>query len=249
MADIKGIKYIKINRFDEQGNDNTLSLQELTNVRLSLDDLGIVDFPVLTIAEYPDYYLYFIANTNLSTSTERFKSPTSPTTSTNTYLLTAGNNTSPIFSGYTDTTGSVGANGTYSFINGGLPITATCYFSASASPGVFKETFYILFTGSNGISKTSRILNTGTGVVTGLYSASISYIPTSNSTLGIAFASSSINVNFNLPSIDFRITQDITSSINNNVDNISAPSLESSLFISSLKSSCSNLLIACISNV
>ena len=216
----KGVKYIKINRIDEQGHDNTLSLQELTNVRLLLDDLGIVDFPVLTIAEYPDYYLYRVGPVILGDSTERFKSPTSPTTSTNTYLLTAGSNTSPIFYGYTDITGSIGGTGLYNFLNGGYTVTTTCYFSASASPGMFKETFYILFTGSNGI--TSKQLfnpNIGTGVVTGSYSASISYVPTSGSTLGIAFASSSINVDFNLPSIDFRITQDVTSSIDNNILN------------------------------
>jgi len=214
----KGIKYIKINRFDKQGNDNTLSLQELTNLRVKFNDLDIVDFPILTIAEYPDYYLYRVGPVILGDSTEKFKSPTSPTTSTNTYLLTAGSNTSPIFYGYTDITGSIGGTGLYNFPNGGYTVTATCYFSASASPGAFKADFYILFTGSDGItSKQPFIPNNGTGVVTGSYSASISYVPTSGSTLGIAFASSSINVNFNLPSIDFRITQDVTSSIDNNV--------------------------------
>ena len=217
----KGVKYIKINRVDEQGHDNTLSLQELTNVRLSLDDLGIVDFPVLTIAEYPDYYLYRVGPVILGDSTDKFKSPTNPNTSTNTYTLAAGSTTSPIFYGYTDTVGSIGGTGLYNFPNGGYTVTATCYFSASASPGTYKEDFYILFTGSNGIiSKQVFHPNTGTGVVTGSYSASVSYVPTtSGSTLGIAFQSSSINVNFNLPSIDFRITQDIISSVDNNVLN------------------------------
>jgi hypothetical protein len=216
----KGVKYIKINRTDEQGHDNTLSLQELTNVRLSLDDLGIVDFPVLTIAEYPDYYLYRVGPVILGDSTDKFKSPTNPSSSTDTYTLAAGDNTSPIFYGYTDTTGSIGGTGLYDFPNGGYTVTTTCYFSASASPGTSKEIFYILFTGSNGItSKQFFNPNIGAGVVTGSYSASISYVPTSGSTLGIAFASGSININFNLPSIDFRITQDVTSSINNNILN------------------------------
>ena len=147
----KGIKYIKINRFDKQGNDNTLSLQELTNVRLRFDDFGIVNFPVLTISEYPDYYLYRIADVTFGNSTEKFKSPTNPTSSTNTYTLTAGNNTSPIFYGYTDTTGSINGNGLYDFVNGGYTVTATCYFSASASPVIITESFYLIFTGSNGI--------------------------------------------------------------------------------------------------
>jgi hypothetical protein len=60
-----GVKYIKINRFDEQGNDNTLSLQELTNLRIKFDDLGIVNFPITSITEYPTYYLYSTTTTLL----------------------------------------------------------------------------------------------------------------------------------------------------------------------------------------
>jgi len=54
------IKYIKINRFDVSGADNTLSLQELTNLRIKFSDIGIVDYPILTITEYPTYYLYLV---------------------------------------------------------------------------------------------------------------------------------------------------------------------------------------------
>jgi len=214
----KGIKYIKINRFDEQGTDNTISLQELTNLRLLFEDLGIVDFPILSIAEYSDYYLYRVGPVVLGNSTDKFKSPTDPNTATDTYSLTSGDNTSPIFYGYTNTTGSINGNGLYNFQNGGYTVTATCYFSASATV-VSKKQFYVLFTGSNGIIS-KQLFNPNFGSPgTGSYSASISYVPTSGSTLGVAFASSSVNINFNLPSIDFRITQDITSSIDNNILN------------------------------
>jgi len=54
------INYIKVNRFDIEGEDNTLSLQELTNLRIKFSDLGIVDFPILTITEYPTYYLFLV---------------------------------------------------------------------------------------------------------------------------------------------------------------------------------------------
>jgi hypothetical protein len=54
------INYIKVNRFDVSGVDNTLSLQELTNLRIKFSDLGIVDFSILTITEYPTYYLYLV---------------------------------------------------------------------------------------------------------------------------------------------------------------------------------------------
>jgi hypothetical protein len=54
------INYIKVNRFDIEGEDNTLSLQELTNLRIKFSDLGIVDFSILTITEYPTYYLFLV---------------------------------------------------------------------------------------------------------------------------------------------------------------------------------------------
>lgn len=209
----KGIKYIKINRFDKQGNNNTISLQELTNIRLNFSDLGIVNIPILTISEYGDHYLYGV-NITLGESTSKFKSPTDPTSSPNTYLLPSGNNVSPIFYGYTDTTGSINGNGLFNFLNGGYTITTTCIFSASCSPPPnSKPRISIIFTGSNGIINKKQINITQNGT----YSSSISYVPTSGSTLGIVFASSSLNTSINLPSIDFRITQDITSSIDNNV--------------------------------
>ena len=52
---------IKINRIDEQGNDNTLSLQELTNIRIKTSDLGIINFNIQTITENPTYYFYRVA--------------------------------------------------------------------------------------------------------------------------------------------------------------------------------------------
>jgi hypothetical protein len=60
---IRKITHIKVNRFDDQGNDNTLSLQELNSLRISFSDLGIVDFPILSITEYPTYYLYTVDKT------------------------------------------------------------------------------------------------------------------------------------------------------------------------------------------
>ena len=64
-----GVKYVKIARKDAQGNDNTLSLQELTNLRFAFSDVsGIVDYEVLTISEYPSYYLYAINSLNVTSS-------------------------------------------------------------------------------------------------------------------------------------------------------------------------------------
>lgn len=53
--------FLKINKYDTTGADNTLSLQELTIIRAVYSDIGIVDIYPFTINEYPTYYLYKIA--------------------------------------------------------------------------------------------------------------------------------------------------------------------------------------------
>jgi hypothetical protein len=58
ISTIKKVTHIKVNKFDDSGNDNTLSLQELNSLRILFSDLGVVNFPILSITEYPTYYLY-----------------------------------------------------------------------------------------------------------------------------------------------------------------------------------------------
>jgi hypothetical protein len=58
ISTIKKVTHIKVNKFDDSGNDNTLSLQELNSLRILFSDLGVVNFLILSITEYPTYYLY-----------------------------------------------------------------------------------------------------------------------------------------------------------------------------------------------
>ena len=67
-----GIKYIKIARYDANGNDNYVSLRELKKVRIRTNDAGIIEYPVATITEYPTYFLYQTATTNITSSTNNF---------------------------------------------------------------------------------------------------------------------------------------------------------------------------------
>jgi hypothetical protein len=69
ISDTYFIDYIKISRFDNQGNNNTISLQELDILRIKFSDAGIIDFPLFTISEYPTYYLYTTYVTGNVTST------------------------------------------------------------------------------------------------------------------------------------------------------------------------------------
>jgi hypothetical protein len=70
-----GVKYIKIARYDANGNDNYQSLRQLDNIRLKTNDNGIINYPVATITEYPSsslngpYFLYQVGTTNATSST------------------------------------------------------------------------------------------------------------------------------------------------------------------------------------
>jgi len=58
---ILGIRYIKIANRDSQGNDNTLSLQELTSLRLKFSDVSTVStYPIYSITPRSTYHLYSI---------------------------------------------------------------------------------------------------------------------------------------------------------------------------------------------
>jgi hypothetical protein len=66
----QGVKFIKIARIDDQGKDNTLSLQELNSIRIDYSDTGIIEYPVTSISKYNTYFLFGIAPTNATSSTD-----------------------------------------------------------------------------------------------------------------------------------------------------------------------------------
>lgn len=68
----QGVKFIKIPRIDASGNDNTLSLQELTNLRINTSDQGVIQYNVLSISEYSDYYLYQVVTNNVTSSADNY---------------------------------------------------------------------------------------------------------------------------------------------------------------------------------
>lgn len=60
-------RYAKIARIDSLGNDNTYSLQSLTQFRYTDSNAGEIVFDVLNISEYSTYYFYEITS-NLTTN-------------------------------------------------------------------------------------------------------------------------------------------------------------------------------------
>ena len=66
----QGVKFIKIARLDVQGKDNTLSLQELNSIRIDYSDTDIIEYPIISISKYDDYFLFGVAPTNATSSTD-----------------------------------------------------------------------------------------------------------------------------------------------------------------------------------
>ena len=66
----QGVKFIKIARIDDQGKDNTLSLQELDSIRIDYSDTDIIEYPIVSISKYDTYFLFGVAPTNATSSTD-----------------------------------------------------------------------------------------------------------------------------------------------------------------------------------
>ena len=66
----QGVKFIKIARIDDQGKDNTLSLQEINSIRIDYSDTGIIEYPITSISKYDTYFLFGVATTNVTSSTD-----------------------------------------------------------------------------------------------------------------------------------------------------------------------------------
>jgi hypothetical protein len=67
----RGVKYIKVSRFDANGIDQSTQLQNINNIRMLFSDyVNPVDYPAVSITEYPDYYLYAIIPTDVTSSAD-----------------------------------------------------------------------------------------------------------------------------------------------------------------------------------
>ncbi|MCA9748748.1 MAG: hypothetical protein KC414_06555, partial [Romboutsia sp.] len=64
----KGVRYLKIAKLDANGTDYSDSLQELEKIRIKYSDIGVVEYPVVDITEYPGYYLYRVNYTQPTSS-------------------------------------------------------------------------------------------------------------------------------------------------------------------------------------
>jgi hypothetical protein len=68
----EGVKYIKIAKQDSGSVDNSIELQDLTDIRIKFSDINnAVQYNVASIAEYSTYYLYTIFPLNVTSSADQ----------------------------------------------------------------------------------------------------------------------------------------------------------------------------------
>jgi hypothetical protein len=67
-----GVKYIKIAKQDSSNVDNSIELQNLTDIRIKFSDINnAIQYNVASIAEYSTYYLYSIFPLNITSSADQ----------------------------------------------------------------------------------------------------------------------------------------------------------------------------------
>ena len=68
----QGVKYLKVNRYDSGGLDRSDYLGQLTNLTINYDDLGPIQYNIVTTQEQDTYFVYGIQTRNQSTSSVNY---------------------------------------------------------------------------------------------------------------------------------------------------------------------------------
>jgi hypothetical protein len=69
----QGVKYIKVNRYDSGGLDRSDYLGQLTNLTINYDDLGSIQYNIVTTQEQDTYFVYGIQTRNQLTSSVNYE--------------------------------------------------------------------------------------------------------------------------------------------------------------------------------
>jgi hypothetical protein len=221
------INYIKVSRFDKQGNDNTISLQELTKLTIKFSDIGIIDFPLFTISEYPTYYLYTTyINGNITSTDNNVKNHQFVATAGSYFLLDGSSWTGTTLvasidnnSGFNPTTGRYTFNDTPN-----INITFTASFKAING---FDGYIGVYGVGSVPFNSIVSIGQSFTGGNT--YTISGSFSPINNEPYQFRIDNESSDVTIDLMS--FTITQSVAPNVSSNLT-VLEPYLTSNFYYS-----------------
>jgi hypothetical protein len=192
----RGVKYIKVSKFDTSGKDNTTQLQNLTDIREVFSDISYpIQYNIVSVTEYPTYYLYATVPTDITSSADQeilnYEVSGSSTTTTSaggagsqrftTYTLKPGTNTLGYFTA---------SNGVYTFGNTpNVSINWTASITGSNSVWIDPDSFLFgpLDGNNNFISTQSPYVLFGTSLA---FSASFSgsFTPIENQSYGLGYS-------------------------------------------------------------
>jgi hypothetical protein len=192
-----GIKAIKIAKVDAFGNDNTLSLQELDTLIIEFSDLGRVEFTITSIAEYPNYYLYYVVVKQLGNQNSTFPRPTALGATGSGFIANGAINVLPYGSGNTGyLAGFIGLNNIspYTYNNSTGVFTSPSWNVAYTDVLNFTSSVYVNQTGSTNLY---LFISSSTGTA-GILGSTIINIPGNTS--------GSSNARLISASIPFRVT-------------------------------------------
>ena len=217
FSNIRKVTHIKINRFDNQGNDNTLSLQELNSLRISFSDLGIVDFSILSITEYPTYYLYAVNKTlpnNATNSADNNVLDYSFSASISTFNL-------PFFTDWSGSglVSSIDARSYFNPVEGNYLFGDTpnvlIQFTASLNLGTAMQG--VFYFNKKVPNSTTAVAFTSSGAA-GTYILSGSFYPIKNETYELRVVNTEISPGtYTINNIQWRFTQSIAPSSSTNL--------------------------------
>jgi hypothetical protein len=189
----QGVKFIKIARVDDQGKDNTLSLQELNSVRIDYSDVGIVEYPITSISKYDTYFLFGVAPTDITSSTDNeilnYRSSAS-------YIRQFNSGSSYVLSNFipygTESYNDLGyfdmSTGKYTLGNQpNIPITITVSASVTASADA-TNILYINSNINNVVASRSILYEPSSGFSQSIMIASYTAVPELNEYFQLSFS-------------------------------------------------------------
>ena len=71
MANVQGVKYLKISKIDANGEDRSSTLRQLTNIRLQYSDIGIKQYNIKSIQELSTHFLFEINYQDIASSADK----------------------------------------------------------------------------------------------------------------------------------------------------------------------------------
>jgi hypothetical protein len=147
----QGVKYLKINRYDSGGLDRSDYLGQLTDLIINYNDLGSIQYNIITTQEQSEYFVYGIQTRNQVTESVNYKVLDYRLISSQSSFTFPGGTLVPLTASLTSTTDSLGYfnNSTSIYTLGNTPnIPLNLTISATSSNNL-TDTYVIVYSNRN----------------------------------------------------------------------------------------------------